>query len=151
MKKLFKVFAPFYVLIGVVNSTYAQNFVYITKSDTGKIITLDTSQVLVITLPGNPSTGYSWFTSVLDINVISQIGDREFKSDSNKTKRVGQPGNFIFRFIAISKGTSRLTLEYKRKWEKDKKAYEVFTVNIVSAGKYTGNFRPPIKPVNTKK
>ena len=56
----------------------------------------------------------------------------------------GQPGTEIIRFIGVSQGTSELTLEYKRPWEKNKKSDDNFKITIISDGKYTGNYKPTI-------
>jgi inhibitor of cysteine peptidase len=149
MKQLFTVFVLLSAIAGGLNSASAQNFVNLTKSDTGKTINLDTSLVLVITLPANPTTGYGWMVSTIDSTIIVQTGEREFVKDTS-IKRMGQPGKQVLRFVGVSQGTANLQLQYKRAWEKTKAPAQVCNFTIVSNGKYTGSYTPPVKAVNTK-
>lgn len=122
-------------------NAWCQNFVGLTRNSEGQTIILNNDQVLEIKLPCQPSTGYGWYPTTLNKDVIAQAGDWEFVS-SQASKMVGQQGTGIFRFIGLSKGTSELTFEYKRPWEKNKSSNDVFKVTIVSSGKYTGNYIP---------
>ena len=126
-------------------SLNCQNFVGITKSNDGQTIILNKEDVLEIKLPCQPSTGYGWYPVSIEKSAIKQTGDWEFTSDQINDGIVGQPGTEIIRFIGVSQGTSELTLEYKRLWEKNKSADDVFKIKVTSNGKYSGNYTPPVK------
>jgi PKD repeat protein/predicted secreted protein len=148
MKKrlLFQTFA-----IILTFSVHGQNFVEITKSNYGQTINLTTNQVLEVKLPCNPSSGYGWYATSVDVGkgaIIQQIGDWEFVPDPNSGK-VGQSGTQITRFIGGSQGSAEITMEYKRSWEKGNEAIDNYAVTIVSSGKYTGNYIP-VKPQSTE-
>ena len=149
MKKTISIFIMLSAFIGGINSLSAQNFINITKGDTTKTKYLDTNQVLVLTLPANPSTGYGWYVASIDSNVLMQSGDRENVQEA-ASRRVGQPGNQVFRFVGVSAGSTKIKLEYKRQWEKNKAPAQAYSFAIVSAGKYTGTYTPPAKPDNIK-
>ncbi len=59
MKKLIQIFVTILAVL-FTNSIYSQNFVKATRSNAGQTISLATDQVLEISLPRNPSTGYGW-------------------------------------------------------------------------------------------
>lgn len=124
---------------------FGQDFVKVTKNNSGQSINLASNQVLEIKLPCNPSTGYGWYISDnKSNNVVNQVGDWEFVPITNNPI-AGQPGEQIIRFIGSSLGTSSLNLEYKRPWEKNKAASDYFSITIVSNGKYLGNYTPKAK------
>ncbi len=97
-------------------SLHCQIFIEVTVSNRGQTINFDSSQVLEIKLPCQPSTGYGWYIIEIDTSVIKQIGNWDFIPDTNNINNimVGQPGTEVIRFIGVSQGTSELTLEYKR-------------------------------------
>jgi C1A family cysteine protease len=142
-------------IIGYSNA-FAQNFLKVTKSNIEQTISLATGQVLEISLPCNPSTGYGWY-AVSDDNhkaneTIKQIGDWEFvPNTSNKVGMLGQPGDQIIRFAGVSQGTTKLKMEYKRPWGKNKPAVDEYLITVVSEGKYTGSYTPSVtqqQPIN---
>ena len=48
----------------------------------GDSITLEKGQQLVISLEGNPTTGYNWELVEFDQAILRQVGEPEYKSDS---------------------------------------------------------------------
>lgn len=142
---------PFFFALSV----NGQNFVDVTKTSNGQTINLATDQVLQVNLPRKAATGYIWCESnTSDDKIISrsieQIGESDFNveaaSGTLKGKvMLGQSGTQIIRYTGNSQGTTELTLELKRPWEKDNPAIDYFTITIVSSGKYTGTYTPPVK------
>ena len=134
-----------------------QNFIQINKSNSGQTIQLAKDQVLEVMLPKTPSNGYTWCEqSTSDINKIqrsiSEIGDGDFiHPDTKGAKMVGQSGTQIIRYVGTMQGTTVLTLELRRPWVKNGLPIDNYTITIVSAGKYTGKYTPPVKaaPVHT--
>ena len=148
MKK--KLFLLAFLVFLFAYSISSQNFIEVTMSNTGQTIHLNSNQILEIKLPATPSTGYNWYITKIDKGVITTIGDEEFLSDFIND-RVGQLGTKIIRIAGISQGLSELTLEYKRLWEKDKASVEIYKIIIVSSGKYSGDYVPPVKLKPVKK
>jgi len=152
MKKLLPVIITLFVVL-MATSSKGQHFVKVSKSEAGKTINLTTDQVLEIRLPRKSSTGYTWCLSVNEDktipNAVAQIGEDEFVLDSQKKlksrKIFGGSGTQIIRYVGSSQGTTVLKLELRRPWEKDISALDNYTITVVSSGKYTGTYTPPVK------
>ena len=129
----------------------AQDFIEITKDNSGQTIYLDNTQVLEIKLPLTPSNGYTWCISSDYKSIqqtISEIGERDFvssKTSANGRVLVGQSGIQIIRYIGTSQGTTTFTLELKRPWEKNQPPIDNFTITVISNGKYSGTYSPQPK------
>ena len=102
----------------------------LTENDNGKIINLNTSDIMVVRLPSNPSTGYTWEVQDLDDSVLEQLGDAEFESVDTAPNLVGAGGTLVMTFRAIAPGTVVLTLVYHRPWEVDVLPIQTFSVTV---------------------
>ena len=71
----------------------------------------------VITLKGNPSTGYGWQVNNAASKDLSRvdIADAGFVRDS---KLIGAPGQHRFSITARRPGTAVAVFDYARPWEK---------------------------------
>ena len=77
-------------------------------------VSLEEGEQLTITLPGNPSTGYSWVVTTINPALLAQIGEPEFSTGSDL---VGSGGTMTFRFETTGTGQDALQLDYLRPWE----------------------------------
>jgi inhibitor of cysteine peptidase len=100
----------------------------IQKDQDGQTIQLSKGSAFTISLPGNPTTGYSWEVSEIDPKVIEQDGDWTFKAESDK---IGAPGMLALPFKAAGSGQCTLKLIYHRSFEKDVPPADTFSVTIV--------------------
>jgi inhibitor of cysteine peptidase len=106
-----------------------QQEVKATIDDNGREMQLKKGQTLVVTLEGNPTTGYSWeVAEPLDEQVLQQVGEAEFKQESDL---VGAGGVQILRFEAVNAGQITLKLVYHRPWEKDEEPLETYSIQVV--------------------
>lgn len=96
------------------------------ESDTGKSYSVAVGDTLIITLVGNPTTGYTWDTTLIDKEVLSMIE----KSFTPSSTLVGAGGVFSFKVLAISKGSSDLHMRYARLWEKDVPPAKTFDITV---------------------
>lgn len=83
-----------------------------------------------ISLEANPSTGYSWeLTGPLDDQVVVELGSDHQPGEGTG---VGVPGQQLFRFQAVGKGTATIGLQYVRPWETGVAPAKTseFTVNV---------------------
>lgn len=97
--------------------------------DNGREVQLKKGQPLVVTLEGNPTTGYSWeVAEPLDEQVLRQAGEPEFKPESDLA---GAGGVQILRFEAVNAGQTTLKLAYRRSWEKDVEPLETYSIQFV--------------------
>ena len=96
--------------------------------DSGGTASLIPYQPLVIRLPANPSTGYSWRyvltgDDVLHLDTIS--GEA-----SAPNGMVGVPGEQVWSFRAQGSGRAILTYVYERSWEKNTPPANTFTLDV---------------------
>ncbi len=109
--------------------------------DDGRQIELKEDQLLVITLEGNPSTGYMWQVEEIDEKILRQVGEIEFQSLS---PLLGAPAKEILRFQPLEEGQTTLKLLYRRPWEKEIEPAETFSIQLQTVGPFTGlDISPP--------
>ena len=93
---------------------------------------LKLGEVMEITLESNQSTGYSWFASVSNPDVLAQMGEPEYiePTQSSSTMILGAPGTETFMFQGTDAGSATITLDYKRPWEKDVAPEKTITITV---------------------
>jgi inhibitor of cysteine peptidase len=96
--------------------------------DNGSQVELKSDQTLVISLEGNPTTGYTWEVAELDEGVLKQVGETEFEAESDA---VGSGGVQTLRFETVNSGQTDLELVYHRSWEEDEQPADTFSVQVV--------------------
>lgn len=89
---------------------------------------MEMGQELAITLPANPTTGFSWEIQSGVNGVLQPVGEPEFKANSDL---LGAGGSQILRFETVQAGETGLTLVYRRPWEKDIAPEGRYTVHII--------------------
>jgi len=99
-----------------------------TYTDSTTPITATIGQEFIIALDSNPTTGSSW-EEAHDANLLSLVSS-EYKPSPKTPPLVGAGGTHYFQFKALKKGTTEITLTYKRPWESEIGKQEVFTVNV---------------------
>jgi inhibitor of cysteine peptidase len=104
----------------------------LTEQANGGKQNLKVGQRVLVLLPGNPTTGYTWqVDSKVDAKVLQQIGEPGFHQDSGL---IGAGGTESFLFEATAPGTTALSLSYSRPWE-SKAPEKTFTVQVTVAAK----------------
>jgi inhibitor of cysteine peptidase len=93
---------------------------------------LKLGEVMSITLESNPSTGYSWFATVSNPDVLSQMGEPEYiePTQSSSTMIVGAAGTETFMFQGTASGSAIITLDYKRGWETGVAPEKTITITV---------------------
>ena len=127
MKKLIKVFVLISLLLAALTACGASNEVNLDANDNGSQVELKSDQTLVISLEGNPTTGYTWEVAEMDEGVLRQVGETEFEPESDA---LGSGGVQILRFEVVNSGQTDLDLVYHRSWE-DEEPLETFSVQVV--------------------
>ena len=100
--------------------------VTVTEQDNGRGIELAQGGTLIVQLPSNPSTGYSW--SVQGDPSPLKLVKSDYTEQSQSTQIVGAPGTQVLQLKAIGPGAATLTLEYRRPWERDVPPAKVFSI-----------------------
>ncbi len=107
----------------------------------GKTVSATVGQNIIIRLKGNVTTGYSWVVGEIEGDALGQVGKVKYVSDQPPMPaggrgrrlmrhRVGGGGKYVFTFTAKKPGTAKLTLEYKRGWEKNKPPAKTLTLTV---------------------
>jgi inhibitor of cysteine peptidase len=108
------------------NKRSTTTFVNPPMDDKEENITLTKGQEFTITLDSNPTSGFKWLPK-FDGSIINLVS-HDFQSST--TKRIGSSGKDIFIFLAISSGSDKLKMFYKRSWEEQFVAEKVFVINV---------------------
>ena len=87
------------------------------------------SSRMVISLPENPSTGYTWIWGQMGAGHIEVESDRFIPPE---TGLIGAPGTREFTFIGTAPGHVTLTLSCIRPWEKNGTATDsaIYSVTV---------------------
>jgi inhibitor of cysteine peptidase len=101
----------------------------LTTSNNGSQVEVKVGRQIIITLDGNPSTGYSWEAKDLDSSVFELVGEPVFSSSNPNL--VGSGGTVTLTFKALKAGTSTLMLVYHRPWETGVEPIDTFTVTVM--------------------
>jgi inhibitor of cysteine peptidase len=89
-------------------------------------ITIKRGQEFKIILESNPTSGFEWLPK-FDGSIINLVS-HDFQSST--AKRIGSSGKDIFTFLAISSGSDKLKMLYKRSWEEHFVAEKIFVINV---------------------
>ena len=80
-------------------------------------ISLKRGQTITVSLPSNPTTGYSW--SLCSKNTRNTIvGIEELPYEAAQTGLMGAGGTQSWRITGKKRGSAHIKFEYKRPWEK---------------------------------
>ncbi len=104
--------------------------VNLTAADKGKQVEVKAGGQIVITLDGNPSSGYTWEAKDLDATMFQQVGNPAFSSSNPGL--VGSGGTLTLTFKTLKAGTAALTLVYHRPWETGVEPIDTFAVTVTA-------------------
>jgi predicted secreted protein len=121
-------------LVGA-GAALAGRIVEIGQLANGKTIVLNPSDRLVVSLPGNASTGYFWRIQKLNRRVVKFISRTYVPPSPGKT---GSTGKYVLRFRAVAVGTTPLRLAYVQSGNTSAKPAKTFRVSL------TVKSKPPV-------
>jgi inhibitor of cysteine peptidase len=104
--------------------------VQLTDADDGAKVGLANGGTLIVALPSNPSTGFSWSVGEQSSPRLELQGEPQYVPPGSTTPVVGAAGTQVFTFKAIAAGTATLTLEYRRPFEPGVAPQDEFTVTV---------------------
>ena len=114
----------------LVACSVAPSLVSVDASYSGRQVEVAVGGSVIVNLESNASTGFQW--------VLVNIGDETvLRKTSNTyvapedTGMVGVPGEEIWTFTALKKGTSTIAMEYSQPWAGGTKAAETFDLIVV--------------------
>ena len=86
---------------------------------------------LTVTLESNVTTGFAWeLVNITDETVLEQVGEQEYKAPEAGAL-IGAGGEEVWTFKALKKGTSTISMEYRRPWEKGVEPAQTFALTVV--------------------
>lgn len=88
----------------------------------------------VLSIEGNPTTGYSWHATNYDAELISveELGAEQLESSGENM--VGVPSVFKFKIVGLKEGTGDLTFEYYRDFEGADYSIDLVTYEVTVDG-----------------
>jgi inhibitor of cysteine peptidase len=91
--------------------------VRLTEADNGRAVTVKAGEDIQVVLKGNPTTGYSWTSTMSDQAVLQQQGDPVYAQGNTNPSIVGAGGTFTFTFKAAAAGQVTLKFDYARPFD----------------------------------
>jgi inhibitor of cysteine peptidase len=105
----------------------AQKYVVVGEQQSGTVASIGISQLLIIQLPSQPSTGYKWQVaqfgkSLCKVEELSPDQVKQLEADgilpkTNGTGLMGAVEEQVFQLTPLSKGATRIQLNYVRPWQ----------------------------------
>lgn len=103
----------------------------LSAEDNGRTIEMKPGETLLISIDGNPTTGYIWEVDSVDENILGLAGEPDYSTDFKlKSGMTGVGGTYKFTFTAVSSGTTNLKLKYWRTFEPENPPVETFQVTV---------------------
>ncbi|MFH0916947.1 MAG: protease inhibitor I42 family protein [bacterium] len=89
------------------------------ETDNNKAYTVKVGDTIEVTIPGNPTTGFSWTAALTekDAALVRQVGEPAYAPERSDSMVLGAGGVYTFTFKAAAKGKALLRLVYARPWE----------------------------------
>ena len=99
----------------------------------GEEVEVAAGDSFTVTLCSNPTTGFQWSESaqISDASVLQQEDYKFVSPESEPPPPPGTPGQSIWTFKALKKGTSTISMEYSRPWEGGEKGEWTFVLTVV--------------------
>ena len=122
-----KILAALALVLSILIACNGSAPVSLSEKDAGKSMELKQGDILIITLEGNPTTGYTWMMQPVDHPLLEQVGEPQVTPASDL---LGAPGVMALRFKAVQPGQANLKLVYARPWEADTPPEKTFEVSL---------------------
>lgn len=119
-------------------SSLARASLALQPSDPKKSIVIsENQQQFQLVLPANPTTGYQWFLTGIDHNLLDPVAERY---QASKTSLMGAGGYDIWTFQLKPQAVSvpwitAVKLHYARAWEAQTSEETIYTIVLIGHGK----------------
>ncbi|MBQ4614598.1 MAG: protease inhibitor I42 family protein [Akkermansia sp.] len=101
-----------------------------TTTAAGNSMELEVGQSTVITLRGNPTTGFVWQVTEHPQAVKVELAFESTKTAPNERPICGRPRNTIVTITGVQAGHGTVRLIYSRPWEKDAPPAKTKVLNV---------------------
>lgn len=123
--------------------------VILTEATNGQAVRVSPGAVLVLQLPGNPTTGYTWNITPPDPAVVRVDSGPVFTPTRNDE---GSPGVLTFTGMAVALGTTEIDGRYVSPSGVEEKTYKVI-IEVIKSAPTTSTLPPsttsPVTPPST--
>jgi len=92
--------------------------VALTEKDGPHLVRLQPGDLLSVSLPSNPTTGYSWSVCLSKQGILVRDEALSYRKHYERHSLVGAGGMESWKFKALQLGKTKLTFSYARPWEK---------------------------------
>jgi len=98
-----------------------------------QMLEVQAGETFEVKLCSNPTTGFQWSeeAQISDTAVLEQEGHEFIGPEGEPPPPPGTPGQEVWIFTALKKGSSTIYLEYSRPWEGGGKGEWTCTVNVI--------------------
>jgi len=118
------------ILCAVASAKPAPRTIELGKADNGKDVKVPVGTILRLTLPGNPTTGYSWSIAKRAGNSV-RFGKLVYKQTPAHPDMAGVGGHYTLVMRVVRTGGFSITLHYQRPWMKGKQPpASVFNLSV---------------------
>lgn len=94
-------------------------------------LSVKTGDSFTVTLCSNPTTGFQWESAVIsDQSILTETSHQYVSPESEPPPPPGTPGQDVWTFQALKKGTSTISIAYSRPWEGGEKGVWTFTTVV---------------------
>jgi predicted secreted protein len=100
----------------------------ITKKNSGGELIVSPGDIIQVELPTTGGTGYQWHMDHIDGKFLEFLS--ESAKEDSEIRMVGAPVVSVWQFKAKEQGSTRIKMDYYRKWEGMEKAADHFILNI---------------------
>ncbi|MCP4270174.1 MAG: protease inhibitor I42 family protein [Candidatus Brocadiaceae bacterium] len=103
------------------------NKINLNQVDSGKTISVNTGDMIVINLPENPTTGFQWKMGEIDNNVV--VLEKEIFSELGDGG-IGSGGTKSFVLKVLTSGNQYIQLKHWRAWEGGNSVDKCFDITL---------------------
>lgn len=113
-----KFLTSIFILFGLAGMGFAKTYNVKANNDT---VILKKSDIIVVELSENPSTGFEWEFTSTDENVAKIIEKRLVYPPRHfwEPPKCGESGTAVYKIKAINSGNAKIKGVYRRSWEKN--------------------------------
>lgn len=111
----------------------AGTVVRLTEAANGTTARVHVGDSVVLTLPANASTGYSWRLTSRASAVLRLLSARYVPPKATNPPLLGAPGTYVARFAVVRAGRGSLALAYARTTRPPTPPAKRFSVRIVAS------------------
>ena len=103
---------------------------FLNNKDIAKEVEVAVDGIVTVTLASNPSTGFSW-PEIAQISNGAVLQQTSHEYVAPQGTAIGAPGNEVWTFKALTKGSTMVEMQYNRPWVGGEKGEWSFQLTIV--------------------